>query len=202
MVAAFEVVSPGPKARWKDETKNPPLFARQGVDYCVLVYPQEYRKPSDAPLRVFADPTPVGYATEMVPDRRGFFLLRTIGVRIGVEKARDGVESIVLLDARTGQRLQDAQEAIAQAEKEAAERKKEAAARKKEAVARKKEAAARKKAEQEKKQETAARKKAEQEKKQETAARKKAEQLNLEMMVELEQLRARLRERDEGEGSR
>lgn len=103
------------KERWKGEKQNPPLFVRQGVDDCVLVYPPEYRKSSDPPLRVFSDPTSAGTYTEQSPDPQGFFLLRSIEVRIGVEVTSDGGEAIVLLDARSGQRLWDAKEAIQRA---------------------------------------------------------------------------------------
>ncbi len=105
----FEVVSSGPLERWKDEEKNPPLFARAGVDDCVLVYQPEFRKPDDPPLRVFSDPSRSGY-TEQTPDAQGRFLLRSIGVLVSVVDHGDGDEEIVLVDAATGQRLLDTKE--------------------------------------------------------------------------------------------
>ncbi len=105
----FEVVSSGPLERWKDEEKNPPLFARAGVDDCVLVYQPEFRKPDDPPLRVFSDPSRSGYK-EQTPDAQGRFLLRSVGVWVSVSVHADGSEEIVLVEASTGQRLPDTKE--------------------------------------------------------------------------------------------
>ncbi len=115
--AVFEVVSSGKLARWKDETKNPPYFAQRGVDDLVHFYLPKARQPGDPPLRVFSNPTAAGY-TEQMPDPEGFFLLRSIGVRIGVESMSGGGEKIVLLDAKTGQTLPDVEEATRRAEHE------------------------------------------------------------------------------------
>jgi hypothetical protein len=164
----FELISPGAKERWKDEIGNPPFFAQHKVDYCVLVYPREYRKPTDPPLRVFANPTPAGY-TQSQPDPQGFFLLQTIGVKIGVKTGSDAREEIVLLDATTGKVLPNVEEETERADQEAEARRQ-----------------AELKTEQ-----------AELKTEQEADARRKAEQMNEEMMAELKRLRARLD--DEGE---
>jgi hypothetical protein len=120
----FEVVSSGKHARWKDEEKNPPFFAQRGVDECVLLYLPKQRRATDPPIRVFADPRATGYSTQRHSDAQGFFELRSIGVRIGVESTKDGGETIVVLNARTGERLPDVEEALqrtAQAEQRAAQ---------------------------------------------------------------------------------
>jgi hypothetical protein len=113
--AVFEVVSPGKLGRWKDEEKNPPFFAGRDVDDCVLLYPAEFRRPGEPPIRVFSNPTPAGY-TEQSANAQGFFLLRSLGIRIGVEHVSDGSEELVFLDAKTGARLPDVEEALERAE--------------------------------------------------------------------------------------
>jgi hypothetical protein len=111
----FEVVSLGKHARWKDEEKNPPFFARRGVEEYVLLYLPELREATDPPIRVLADPTAAGYTTEQSPDPEGFFELRSIDVRIGVEYTADGGETVVAFDARTGERLPNVEEALQRA---------------------------------------------------------------------------------------
>jgi hypothetical protein len=48
----FEVVSDDPNGRWKDEEKNPPLFARHEVEELVLLHLPEFRRATDPPIRV------------------------------------------------------------------------------------------------------------------------------------------------------
>lgn len=109
----FEIVSKHKDSRWKDEEKNPPLFARHGVEELVLLYLPQIRRADDVPVRVFTDPAPAGYRRELQPDAQGFFELRSIGVRIGVASTSDGDgEKIVLLDARTGEPLPDIARAL------------------------------------------------------------------------------------------
>jgi hypothetical protein len=190
----FEVVSSGKLARWKDEEKNPPFCARRGVEEYVLRYLPELRKSTDPPLRVFADPRAAGYATELSPNAEGFFELRSIGVRIGVESRKGGDETVVVLDARTGERLADTEEALQRTVQAELEKQQETEARRKAELETQKETEARRKAELETQKETKARRKAELETQQETKARRKAELETQKMAAEIERLRAQLRD--------
>jgi hypothetical protein len=203
--AVFEVVSSGKLGRWKDEQKNPPFFARQKVDDCVLLYPLELRRSAELPIRVFSNPTPSGY-TEQVANAEGFFLLPSIGVLIGVERKSDDSEEIVLLDAKTGERIPDVEEAMEQAAQETKARRRAERQKRKEVKARLKaeqeklQAEQEKlqaeqvklQAEQEKLQAEQEKLQAEQEKEQEAEARRQGEQENRQMAAEIERLRAQL----------
>ncbi len=119
--AVFEVVSQGPKSRWKDEDHNPPRFARAGVDDLVLIYLPNLRKPEDPPLKVFS--LHGGSYRERLAGADGRYLLASIGVSLAVEGEGLG-EEVVAYDAATGKRLRNVEEEEAkrrQAERRARE---------------------------------------------------------------------------------
>jgi hypothetical protein len=131
--------------REKDEDRNPPLFARNGVSDCVLIYPAEHRKADDVPLVVH---TLIGGQTYgyKKPDSQGRFLLRALGVYLSV-CMEGGVEKILAEDAKTGELLTTVDEEEARRKAEEAKRKAETSKRRKAERQTRKEAEARRQAE-------------------------------------------------------
>lgn len=119
-----EVVSPSSKLqRAKDEEHNPEVFRRAGVEDLVLVYPP--RPDGTEPLRLkHLSLDPGGRYREARPDRRGRFLLRSVGLRISADGDR-----LALEDAVTGDRLLSSEEAEAAAYRAEIRAASEAAAR-------------------------------------------------------------------------
>lgn len=98
---AIEVVSTTSKLqRAKDEEHNPEVFRRAGVEDYVLVYPAEADEPGGPRLKLLTLDRSGRYQQGR-PDRRGRLLLRSVNLRIGVDKEGE----LVLEDAVTGDRL-------------------------------------------------------------------------------------------------
>ncbi len=117
--AVIEVVTTTSKLkRDKDEKHNRVLYAAAGVEDYVLLYPREYRKPGDRPVRCFA--LKAGVHGEQETDAEGGFLLRSLGLRLSIGES----EELLLEDVATGERIlswDEEEELRLQAERRAAE---------------------------------------------------------------------------------
>ncbi len=217
LIFALEAVSTSDKRiENKDLKKNEERYAREKVAEYFTVYPKLGRQVSKLVGRRF-DPTATPPYVPIPPDAEGRVYSKVLDVFFSIDPE---TEELVVVDATTGERflISDEEEAarveaerrLAEEEearqKAEAEKKMEAAARRKaeeraeqEAAERKMEAAARQKAEERAEQEAA-------ERKMEAVARQRAEtdlrqesQARLEALAEVERLKARLRQIQEGD---
>ncbi len=169
LVFALEVVSTSEKEiEEKDTEKNPQRYAREGVAEYFTLYPVAERRVRDLVGRRLEN----GGYVEIPPDPQGWVHSRQLDLYFQIDAES---EELVVLDAKTGERLLISDEEEAGRKKAEAEHQQEAEARRQAEERAEQEAEARRQAEERAEQEAEARRLAEERAEQEAEARYRAE---------------------------